>query len=475
MSNGHIKNISLYAVSLFLMKGVSLFTLPLMAHYLSPNELGHLELLGITTVFFSLVVGLAMHENLYRFIGPIRHARLRRIKAAKLYSASLSLSVFLSIVILFFYMVSPFKIDLFDTTQLALILLVLCYEAPLAICLAWLRLHNQADLFFKVCTTTVVIQVALLVTVLTHSPDVTTIFALNVLCTFAQFLFLHFYLRFPFRLPKTTHLRQYLYYSMPLMLSAVVAFGLSGAERWLIAGATDLETLGMYAIAAKFALGVGILIQPFHMWWMPKRFESMQVHGSGYTATVTQRGVLLLCLIAISVSWLSQIFIELALPSNYQPAIGYVSLTITMMLFKELVELCNFGVLYRKKTPQLLYINIFATFVALGTCIVTLEHGLYGILLSLVVGQVTRFVLTLYRSQKLFYLNYQLSALLGLVFLTITFIVTSRYHQHLEVSVLMLVLQPLALIAYAIRCQLVTIISIRTVFIAMQTYLGKTQ
>lgn len=146
-----------------------------------------------------------------------------------------------------------------------------------------------------------------------------------------------------------------------------------------------------------------------------------------------------------------------------------------MMLFKELVELCNFGVLYRKKTPQLLYINIFATLVALGTCIVTLEHGLYGILLSLVIGQVTRFVLTLYRSQKLFYLNYQLSALTGLVLLTITFIVTSRYHQHLEVSVLMLVLQPLALIAYAIRCQLVTIISIKTVFIAMQTYLGKTQ
>ncbi|MDN3684766.1 hypothetical protein QW180_19040 [Vibrio sinaloensis] len=63
------------------------------------------------------------------------------------------------------------------------------------------------------------------------------------------------------------------------MLSAMVAFALSGAERWIIVAYTDLDTLGIYAIAAKFALGVGILIQPFHMWWMPKRFQVQQSKG----------------------------------------------------------------------------------------------------------------------------------------------------------------------------------------------------
>ncbi|MCG9751319.1 oligosaccharide flippase family protein [Vibrio brasiliensis] len=475
MKNNHLKDMSLYAISLFLIKGVSLFTLPLMAHYLSPDELGHLELLGITTVFFSLIVGLAMHENLYRFIGPVRHKKLRKAKANKLYSTSLVISFSLTLLVLTLYLLLPINFDAFNSSQIGLMLMVLCYEAPLAICLAWLRLHNQASLFFKICTLTVIIQVALLVTVLTNNPDVTLIFAINVLCTLAQFLFLHCYLRFGFRLPKFSQARQYLHYSMPLMLSAVVAFGLSGAERWLIAAATDLQTLGMYAIAAKFALGVGILIQPFHMWWMPKRFESLQVHGADYTARVTQRGVLLLCFIAISVSWLSQIFIALALPSAYHPAMGYVSLTITMMLFKELVELSNIGVLYRKKTPQLLYINIFATIVALGVCLATIDYGLYAILLALILGQVTRFVLTLYRSQQLFSLNYQIPALIGLLLLTVTFIVTSRYHQHLEVSMLMLVLQPLALLAFAIRCRLISLDSIKGLFSAMQTYLGRTQ
>ncbi|MEF1292183.1 lipopolysaccharide biosynthesis protein, partial [Vibrio sp. M260118] len=161
---------------------------------------------------------------------------------------------------------------------------------------------------------------------------------------------------------------RYVRYSAPLMLSGVVGFGLSGAERWVVAGATNLETLGMYAIAAKFALGVGILIQPFHMWWMPKRFETMASRGADYVASVTTQGILLLCVISIAVAWLSQIFITLALPSSYLPAVALVGLTITMMLFKELVELTNFGILYKKNTSQLLYINLVSTAIAFVIC-----------------------------------------------------------------------------------------------------------
>ncbi|MEX0335091.1 MAG: lipopolysaccharide biosynthesis protein, partial [Vibrio tubiashii] len=103
MNTEHIKSISLYAVSLFLIKGVSLFTLPLMAHYLSPSQIGHLELLGVTTVFFSLIVGLAMHENLYRFIGTVNSKVVRKRKASQLYSATLLLSMSLSALLLIGY------------------------------------------------------------------------------------------------------------------------------------------------------------------------------------------------------------------------------------------------------------------------------------------------------------------------------------------------------------------------------------
>ncbi|MEZ8101640.1 lipopolysaccharide biosynthesis protein [Vibrio bivalvicida] len=473
MNVEHIKNISLYAISLFLIKGVSLFTLPLMTHYLSPAQIGHLELLGITTIFFSLIVGIAMHENLYRFIGTVSSKIVRKRKASQLYSATLILSISLSVLLAFIYFLLPFESNSFTNEQVLFMALVVCYEAPLAISLAWLRLHNQAGLFFKVCVATVVAQVSLLVVALIHKPDVTVIFALNVICTFVQFLFLHVYLNFPLLLPNKNRMIRYIRYSAPLMLSGVVAFGLSGAERWLIAGAASLETLGMYAIAAKFALGVGILVQPFHMWWMPKRFEAMERKGANYVVNVTTHGMILLCIISVTVAWLSQIFISLALPESYQPAIALVGMTITMMLFKELVELMNFGILHKKNTPQLLYINLVSTILAFAVCIALLESGIEAILWGLITGQLCRFSLTTWFSQKAQYLNYQTANIMALLMLTALFLLTSRYHQSLEISLLMLLLQPLGIVALSLRFQLISGVYLKTLTHTVHRYLGK--
>ncbi|EEX92413.1 putative lipopolysaccharide biosynthesis protein [Vibrio orientalis CIP 102891 = ATCC 33934] len=475
MSHSQIKSISLYASSVVLMKGISLITLPLMAYYLSPSQIGQLELMGVTTMFFSLVIGIAMHENLYRFIGVVKDSDEQKQKAAQLYSATLCLSIFLTALLTAAYWLLPINVAAIPDKAVGLIALVLCYEAPLAICLAWLRLKNEATLFFKVCVTTVALQVGLLIVVLNLAPSVIVIFALNVLCTFGQFLFLHYKLGFKLSLPDYSIFKGYIRYSIPLMLSGVVAFGLSGAERWVIAGTTDLQTLGMYAIAAKFALGVGILVQPFHMWWMPKRFAALEQHGTQYTAKVTQQGIMLLCMVAVIVSWSSQVFIWVALPDAYHLAASYVSLTICMMLFKELVEFTNLGILYKKQTTQLLIINIASTLSAFFICYLTIGLGIDAILLALIFGQLSRFVATYWRSQKLAPIHYQASAIFGLVVLTTLFLVTSRYQQHVELSLLMLCLQPLALVAYALRTKLLDLSTFRTAYSAFQTYIGKAQ
>ncbi|XHY20679.1 hypothetical protein ViNHUV68_13840 [Vibrio sp. NH-UV-68] len=473
MSLSNLKNISLYAMSLVLVKGMSLFTLPLMTHFLTPSEIGQLELLGITTVFLSLVVGLAMHENLYRFIGTIKWPKLRKAKAARLYSAALLISIGTSIALLGGYQLVVSTHTPFEQNQVLLIALVLCFEAPLAIGLAWLRLHNQARFFFKLCMLTVTAQVILLITVLYNQPDITTIFAVNVFCTFAQFLVLHRYLNFPFTWLSSKRLKHYLAYSAPLMLSGVVAFGLSGAERWIIAAVSDLTTLGLYAIAAKFSLAVGIAIQPFHMWWMPKRFEAMEKCGRDYVANTANQGMVLLCIISVVVCWMSQLFVTFAMPSAYSNAIPFIAITIIMMLFKEMVELTNFGLLYQRQTPQLLYINLASTMTALIVGIVTFTYGVYAILIALLIGQITRFTLVYYYSQKSIELNYSLNKIIGLLLLSSLFIMTSHLASHLGLSLLMLALQVAILIGYAIRCDILKVNVVREMIIQLQCYAGK--
>lgn len=463
MVNNPIKNMGLYAISLFLMKGVSLFTLPLMANYLSPSQLGQLEFIGITAVFFSLVIGLAMHENLYRFIGTIKCQRLQKRAASQLYTATLLISATLGISCFTLYNLIGAPLASISESQSFLIGVVLCYEAPLAIGLAWLRLHNQAALFFKLCISTVVIQVSLLVLILHYKPYVTLLFAANVLCTLGQFVFLHYYLPFKITLPTWCQLQGYLRYSTPLMLSAMIAFALSGAERWVIAGYTDLETLGIYAIAAKFALGVGILIQPFHMWWMPKRFQVQQTEGNLTVAKTIQQGALLLCVVAVVVSWASQLFITLFLPVLYHQAAQLVAMTILIMVFKELTEMINIGILFAKRTSQLLYINLAAIAFALVIGTSTIEYGIAAILVALLCGQISRFLLALIISQRLLPLPYHTGATMGLVMLSSILIFSGSFEHSHSTTLVMLVLQPLALIAYAHRVHLIDISKLRKI------------
>ncbi|GLT18918.1 LPS biosynthesis protein [Vibrio zhanjiangensis] len=452
----NVTSMSLYAISLLMMKGTSLIMLPFMAAYLSPNEFGHLELLSITTVFFSLLVGLSMHENLYRFVGTVKLDTERFTRVCELCTSSLVTSVLLASVfaILFSFV---FLTTAISSHQAAIITLVISVEAPLAICLAWLRLNNKAWIFFKVSLATLIIQISLIVSILVTSPNVTLIFAVGGLCTVVQTAYLYIHNRFIFKFPSLEHYKKYLRYSSPLMLSAILAFGLSGAERWIIAESHPLETLGIYAVAAKFALALGILIQPFHMWWMPKRFELLETQGREKAVHHTQHGISALCILSILVTWISQSFINLALPSSYHLASQLVVLCIIIMLLKEMAELLNIGVLYAQKTHRLFYINVIATVIALSLAWYMKHLGVSMILLCLCLGQLVRIVLIAYLSQSSYPLPYKTKSLILTMIISVLFISSSWHNSSIAVAMLMMVIQPIALIILLNRLNLIEI------------------
>jgi O-antigen/teichoic acid export membrane protein len=73
MLNNRYKNLlnqsSLYGLSIFLMKGISLVMLPIYTSYLMPSDYGRLEVLVIFSNIISIVLGFGLVEALYRFVG----------------------------------------------------------------------------------------------------------------------------------------------------------------------------------------------------------------------------------------------------------------------------------------------------------------------------------------------------------------------------------------------------------------------
>ncbi|MGF1694166.1 lipopolysaccharide biosynthesis protein [Vibrio lamellibrachiae] len=425
-----LKNMLIYAVSIFLVKGMSLIMLPIVAQFLSPAQLGKLELLATTTVFLSLLVGFAMHENLYRFVGELKCKIEQFNKVSELYTYAVLLSLIVATLVTVLLFMLPSLKSIFTSTDIALLCIVLGFESALGISMAWLRFQDRANVFFVISVLSSVLQVSAVVFVLYTAPVVTYIYAVGVLTGVFQLVILHRVNRFTWVWAGLKNLKSLLKYSIPLMLSTLVAFGLTGAEKWIIGYSFSIEVLGLYSVAAKFSLAMCILIQPFSMWWMPKRFNALMYQGKSYTTQVTQCGLVYISILTITVASASQIFIAWTLPQAYITATELLSGVILIALFKELSDLVNIGILQHKKTQLILMINSACTVGGLGLCWALLGYGIWGIIVSIAIAQVTRATLILYFSQRLIKLPYQYSAILLILINTLSCLALSFFNQH---------------------------------------------
>lgn len=453
-----IHDMLLYGVALLLLRGASLITLPAMTYFLSVEQIGQLELIAVTQTFFALLISLAMHENLYRFVATLDQADDQKVMVSRLYTTALTLS--LGLVIILVVPVWLFSANLvegawhyFSHTQVALMASVWVIQSSLEISLAWLRLQNKAWTFFKLSVFCTCLQVSLIFMVVYLVPSVTAVLMVGVFCAFVQLAILHYHNRFDFKLLNGKTLGRYLKYCTPIMFSALVAFGLNGGERWLLMQANNFEFLAQYAIALKFALAVGILLQPFHMWWMPKRFAYWQDKGAITTSRISQYGIVYACVLAVLVTWGGKLFIELFLPNQYQTAANLVALAVMAMLFKEIAEITNIGLLKSKQTQALFLINLIVTISALmiiwAVNALFSQHTLWIVCLGVAIAQLIRCFIIAIASQRSNPLPYQTSKLVTFILLTIALLASNWLTNELIPSMTLLLIESVALLLIA--------------------------
>ncbi|MDF2152156.1 lipopolysaccharide biosynthesis protein [Vibrio sp. CAU 1672] len=408
-----LANMSIFAVALVINKSISLLMLPVLPHFLSPTQMGTLELLMSFGFVAALCVGLALHEVMYRFVGVRKTPRTRHHSLSQIYSLSvlISFSVVLLLVITLFSVAVPAP---FRTIELLMLILSVGLEGAIAIGTAWLRMQNdKARTLLNIMVTTTVMQVSCILILLSYSPDISSVIAAGLFANLTQFIWLKRINRYRFILPKPQKIKLYLRYSMPLMLSAILAFCLNGAERWFI-GTTDLATLGVYAIAAKFSLGMCILVQPFGMWWMPRRFAYLESKPITETTNITHLGIIYVAALSVVVAGLAFIVISLLLPYEYQDALLYVFFLLPIAMLKEWNELLNVAILYKQNTRWLLGINIISASVALSLLFGLPHLGIFGIFIALYLAQCCKTVLTYAAGQLCMPLPFNLNLLVVL-------------------------------------------------------------
>lgn len=451
--NSALKQSILYGSSIALMKGISLLMLPYIAHQLSADEFGRLEVIGTLAIIGSILVGMGLEDTLFRLAGSVSNQQQRTKIAAQIFS--LTLIITLASLLIGWFSASTIATWIPGNPtdyEVRLVLSVLALEGCIAIPLGWLRMNNHALSFFFASTSRAIMQAILIVVLLYLGRGVAGIFEAGLIAAVSQTLLLGFLqlrdtgLSFCLKTGKRA-----IIYSLPIMGSGLVAFALNGLDRWILAEQTSLSDVAEFAIAAKFALATVLLLQPFGMWWSPIRFSVLnENNGHEKVARFVAIGATLALIISVLVGLLAPSLINWLLPESYIHAAQYVLGLVFIMLLKELVELFNIGCFTGKTTASQFMINLAAAIIGISLMLLlTPEYKVWGVIYSLIITQFIRLILFYKVSQRFLPLNYPIRPLLVLASLSLMWLLLGAQIENLGQLILIILLATTSLVAMA--------------------------
>lgn len=410
-----LKQTFFYSISTFLMKGISLLMLPVVAHYLSPEEFGQLEILASIAVIGSILVGLGLEDALFRFAGSECNPQKKSALASHLYFISLMLS---SLALMLFWVLSQLWSYLLpgelSQYHINLVLVLLSLESLIAIPLGWSRMRDKVWVFCGASVGRVVIHAAFTFLLLSFGRGISGILEASLIAAAVQVVYLSFWLIRDVGVHWLAEINRRLWpYCWPIVASGLLMFVFNGLDRWILAHYSSIAAVGIYGIAAKFALGVAILMQPFGIWWSPKRFEILsQYNGLNKVAKYSQAGIILCGFICISIIYFGPWLIQLLLPLDYHQAGEYLIFVACAFAFKEVTEVVNIGCFHKDSTKIQFYINASsAVFAAVLMFCLTVLFDLQGLVFAVAVAYMARMLLFYFASQSQLKIPYQNSVM----------------------------------------------------------------
>lgn len=404
-----------YAVGLLLMKGISLLMLPVLTHQLLPREYGQLEVLLTIINLGSLILGFGLVDALYRFAGMAQNDAERKQVVARVFG--LVWVIALASLVMLWWLAPLVQRLLPAETRLAdvrWVLSALPFEGVIGVPLAWLRMRNQARLFFVVTAGKAVIQSLLTGWWLWLGWGVSGVLASGTLTCIALALLLSLWqwrdsgIRFDWQ-----SYRPLMRYGMPLVVSGLAGFALSGLDRWLLADVVGETLLAYYAVAGKLALAVGLLLQPFALWWYPRRFMLLkESDGLRLNAHYSVLGSVLGFATAGVVGLTAPLLIRWLTPESYHGAIAYIPLLVLGMAVRNVSDLLNVGCFSGEESKAQMFINLGCSALGVAGFLLTIPpFGVGGVIWTLLLVYMVRALAFYLVSQRLLPLPYRLSML----------------------------------------------------------------
>jgi O-antigen/teichoic acid export membrane protein len=400
-----------YAGGLVLQRLISLALLPISTYFLAPAQFGHLEVLLAFADVASLLFGLSLSATLSRFVGMVSSWEERRLVCAQILGVAGVVAILLgSVCLLYAGTIAELIPGSRSTTgEIQLIVVTLTVEGLLNTGLTWLRIRGEARAFIVLTLGRSVLYALLAIPLLASGFGVEALLAAGAIASVVEVLGLGFVV-----LPETgMTLRgikwgELAIYSGPLLLSGIAGFALGSFDRWVLVDWVGPAAIGIYGIAVRVGVLTPALLQPFHMWWMPKRFIVLaEENGAKRSADIVATGLVITMLGAAAVTMGGPLLIELMTPAAYHGAIKYVGWLALIYAVQEAGSLVEVGCYLRRDGFALLFCLVVSGAIAIGLYFLLIPHyGIAGAIAATFVAQVVRTVLSYVISEVYVHIEY---------------------------------------------------------------------
>ena len=197
-------------------------------------------------------------------------------------------------------------------------------------------------------------------------------------------------------------------FGLPALVGGASMYMITGLDRWVMASFVGVEELAIYAVSGKFALLLGLLLQPYALWWFPNRVAMLQQPGgSKKCADSALVGVNFAIVLGSLMILTVPGFIDLILPSSYQYAGTIVVVLLAISVIKNAGDYLNLGCFSGDSSQSQMWVQGgCAALAAVGYLTVTPNYGLWGVVVVLCVTYLMRLLLLYFVSQTMEQLPY---------------------------------------------------------------------
>ncbi|OEE65959.1 lipopolysaccharide biosynthesis protein [Enterovibrio norvegicus FF-33] len=444
-----------YAIGIIMMKGISLLMLPYLTHKLSLVEYGSLESLILLADIGTILFSFGIVDAMYRYVGTSEGKRRQQL-VSNCFTLSVIICFIGSGVIL---LVTPWLLTLmpveFAWYQIALLLIPTMLDGVIAIPLTLMRMNALAKRFCYLNVIKAFVQATLTVVLLELGYGLDAVLISGAISSLLLTLCLVGYQRG--QMGKIGHLadsKQLLSFGVPVLIGAVSIYLVQGADRWFLAHGVGIEELAVYAVATKFTLILGLLMQPYALWWFPTRIPMLQnPDGKQQCADKAILGTNLGIMLGTLLILTAPMAIQWLLPEVYADASVVLVFLLLIAMIKNAGDYMNLGCYCGDSSQAQMWIQAgCALFALIGYSVLTPQWGVLGIVAVLFSAHSLRlifFYVISQRKQPLPYRHVKWLACLGVSGLMLTLnSILNQWLYHLPTIVLTLPVALMTLVFY---------------------------